>query len=213
MTEGRIEGSTVETRWWWVRHAPVTTDNGRIYGQRDLPADCSDTAVFESLARTLPQDAVWVASNLSRTHQTAAAVHAATGHAPDISHHPELAEQHFGDWQGQDRQEVFSRYAPGHRFWLAPAEYRPPGGESFADLMTRVTAHIETLTDLHRGQDIVAVAHGGTIRAALGHALALDPHAAIAFKIDNCSVTRLDHLRLEDATVAWRVSFVNWMAG
>ena len=22
------------TRWWWIRHAPVRVDEGRIYGQR-----------------------------------------------------------------------------------------------------------------------------------------------------------------------------------
>ena len=201
---------TVETRWWWVRHAPVTTDQGCIYGQRDLPADTSDNAVFEGLAATLPADAVWVASNLSRTHQTAAAVHAVTGDASDVAHHPEFAEQHFGEWQGQNRQQVFEAFAPDHRFWLAPADFTPPGGESFADLMVRVPAKIDELTAAHQGRDIVAVAHGGTIRAAIGHALDLSPAGAIAFHIDNCSTTRLDHLAMDGGETAWRVTHVNW---
>ena len=33
--------------------------------------------------------------------------------------------------------------------------------------------------------------HGGTIRAALGVALALAPQAALAFSTDNCSLTRI----------------------
>ena len=33
------------TRWWWVRHAPVREDNGRIYGQKDLGCDTSDGVV------------------------------------------------------------------------------------------------------------------------------------------------------------------------
>ena len=28
---------TTTTRWWWVRHAPVTVNNGCVYGQTDLP--------------------------------------------------------------------------------------------------------------------------------------------------------------------------------
>ena len=64
----------VTTRWWWIRHAPVREDGGRIYGQSDLGCDCSDAVVFQGLARTLPQGALWFASNLKRTHQTAAAI-------------------------------------------------------------------------------------------------------------------------------------------
>lgn len=201
---------TVETRWWWIRHAPVTTDNGCIYGQVDLPGDTSDAGVFRGLAEVLPKDAVWVASNLSRTHHTAAAVHAVTGTTPPMAHHPEFAEQNFGEWQGRNRQEVFDAFAPDHRFWLAPAEYAPAGGESFIDLMSRVAGKIDSLNNDHRGQDIVAVAHGGTIRAALGHALGLTPAGSLGFQIDNCSITRLDHLHMAGGDTAWRVANVNW---
>ena len=65
------------TRWWWVRHAPVTVNNGCIYGQTDPICDCDDSASFHGLAGLLPRDAVWVTSNLTRTHMTAAAIVAA----------------------------------------------------------------------------------------------------------------------------------------
>jgi len=61
----------VTTRWWWVRHAPVREDGGCIYGQNDLGCDTSDRVVFEAVAKILPRNAVWYASNLKRTHQTA----------------------------------------------------------------------------------------------------------------------------------------------
>src|SRR5262245_23420968 len=41
------------TRWWWIRHAPVP-DGGRIYGQSDLPCDCSDSETFAALAAEVP---------------------------------------------------------------------------------------------------------------------------------------------------------------
>jgi len=73
------------TRWWWIRHAPVRVDEGRIYGQRDLPCDCSDAPVFSRLAALLPQDAIWVTSHLVRTVQTAKAIQAAGNFAaPEI---------------------------------------------------------------------------------------------------------------------------------
>ena len=34
----------VETRWWWVRHAPVRNPEKRCYGQKDMDADCSEVA-------------------------------------------------------------------------------------------------------------------------------------------------------------------------
>lgn len=201
-----------ETRWWWVRHAPVP-DGGRIYGQRDLDCDCSDAAVFEALARELPRDAVWVTSNLARTHQTAAAILEAMRHAPEGGGPRavvELAEQHLGDWQGLDRKEFFaSQDRARYPFWYGPAGERAPNGESFHDLIARVATAIETLSEEFAGRDIVAVTHGGTIRAALAQALRLDPEAALAFTIGNCSLTRIDRLAGNVATHGWRVGTVN----
>ena len=54
----------------------------------------------------------------------------------------------------------------------------------------------------------MAVAHGGSIRAAAGHALGLDAEAALAFTIDNCSITRLDQLG-GDPRTRWRVVSIN----
>ena len=170
--------STV-TRWWWVRHAPVP-DGGRIYGQSDLDCDCGDTEIFRILARELPRNAVWVTSNLARTRQTAAAILAAADPRQVRRHRaawpiPDLAEQHLGEWQGQERKAFYAARRVGtHTLWFAPADERPPGGESFADLVQRVGPAIERLNLEHRGKDIIAVTHGGTIRAALGFGLGLD---------------------------------------
>ena len=64
----------VRTRWWWIQHAPVIVDEGRIYGQSDLPCDCSDARVFASLATLLPRKAVWLTSNFD-AHATNCAGH------------------------------------------------------------------------------------------------------------------------------------------
>jgi alpha-ribazole phosphatase len=201
-----------ETRWWWVRHAPVP-DNGRIYGQRDLDCDCTDGPIFAALASELPRDAVWLTSNLKRTHQTAAAIASAIAPSPSDEQRPivvpEFNEQNLGDWQGHDRKEFFAKLGPLQRhFWVAPAHERAPGGESFLDVIKRVSLAIDGLTAAHRGRDLVAVAHGGTIRAALTLALGLEPEAAFSFTIDTCSITRIDHMS-EDGQQRWRVAAVN----
>ncbi|HWA45930.1 MAG TPA: histidine phosphatase family protein [Hypericibacter adhaerens] len=205
------------TRWWWIRHAPVTAHGGRIYGQTDVPANCSNLASFAGLARRLPTDATWIASHLARTHQTAAAIFEAAGKPmPALLVEPTLAEQHFGDWQGLTHDELAARRdGAWHRFWLAPARHQPPGGESFVEVIARVSEAVDRLTRLHQGRDIIAVAHGGTIRAALALALGIDPERALGFVIDNCSLTRIDHIGAaassEDGLPAasWRVAAVN----
>jgi alpha-ribazole phosphatase len=201
------------TRWWWIRHAPVP-DGGRIYGQGDVDCDCGDVEIFRILARELPRDAVWVTSNLVRTKQTADAILAAdqSGRFAGIATQavPDFAEQHLGEWQGQERKAFYAARKVGtHTLWFAPANERPRGGESFEDLMQRVVPAIERLNAEHRGKDIVAVTHGGTIRAALGFALALPPQAALAFSVENCSVTRIDHLTAGGGDGLWRVVAVN----
>jgi broad specificity phosphatase PhoE len=221
------------TRWWWLRHAPVVNHGGRIYGHTDVEADTGDARAFAALAATLPARPLWLRTPLRRTAQTLAAVLAArpdtervgAGYGPGSGAEPlvepdlplvepDLMEQHFGVWQGMTYAEVeAARGAPAHRFWMGAADERPDGGESFTDVVARVAPAVERLSRRHAGRDIVAVAHGGTIRAALAVALGLDPEAALRFCVDNLSLTRIDHLVLDHGEVAWRIESVNRVPG
>jgi alpha-ribazole phosphatase len=207
--------SEIATRLWWIRHAPVD-HGGRIYGQQDLSCDCSEAANFSGLAEQLPRDAVWVTSNLRRTHQTARAIIRAGLPGPESIPGPEalviddLAEQHFGVWQGLAYEELHQRRASEfHRFWHAPAHLVVPGGECFLAVIERVSRAVHQLIETYAGRDVIAVAHGGTIRAALVLALGLDPEAALAFTIENCSITRIDHIDGAGMGHGWRVVTVN----
>jgi alpha-ribazole phosphatase len=204
------------TRWWWVRHAPVTVNNGCIYGQTDPICDCDDEAAFSGLAALLPKEAVWVTSHLTRTHMTAAAIVHAGLPGPDPVPGPgviverDLAEQSFGEWHGMKYTDLTEMQAEAyHRFWLAPANEAPPGGESFVHVMERVSRAIRRLNDEHETRDIIAVTHGGTIRAALAEALDLKPEAALAFSIDNLSLTRIERFDGPGVGHGWRVVTVN----
>ncbi len=199
--------STV-TRWWWVRHAPVTANKGRIYGQTDLPCDTGDTAAFAYLSAMLPKDPVLVTSTLQRTTLTADAIAAAGASMPAPIREPAFIEQSFGDWQGLTYDELGGAPGIGGRYWLAPAFERAPNGESFADLVARVVPAITRLTDEYRDRDIVAVTHGGTIRAAIGYATGQDPESCLRFSIANLSVTRLDCIDTDEGR-SWRIGFVN----
>ena len=196
------------TRWWWIRHAPVPNHDGRLYGRRDVDADVSDRGAISALAARLPRSALWVASPLSRARQTANALMAAAGATPAaLTIESDLIEQDFGAWQGMTYAEITA--ASGgrkHPLAFAPADMVPDGGESFSSIIPRIAAVIARLTKEQAGGDIVAVAHAGTIRAALAVALNLEPEAALLFAVATLSLTRLDYL---SGAEMWRVESVN----
>jgi alpha-ribazole phosphatase len=200
-----------ETRWHIVRHAPVDNPERRIYGASDKPANTTDTAAFAVLAKRLPENAIAVVSHLQRTHQTMAAIQKAGLALPTPVIDPRLGEQDFGDWVGRTYDEVRTNYGDAYnRFWLAPVTEKAPNGESFMDLMTRVHAGIVDLSERFAGRDIVCVAHGGSIRAALALALGIGPEHAILFATDNLSTTLIDRLHPEPGfDGGWRVRGTN----
>lgn len=209
----------VTTRWWWVRHAPVENPENRLYGQSDIDAIIGAPGPYRRLAARLPAGALWLSSHLRRTRQTVEAVkphmEALGRRIPEVAELPELAEQDFGRWQGMTFAELRDHLGDGFAaFWRAPAEARPPAGESFADVIARVGAAVRRLNEDHAGRDIVAFAHGGTIRAALALALELDAAASLSFEIRNLSLTRIDHVAAgktpHPSTLrAWRLFEVN----
>src|SRR4051794_31702977 len=95
------------------------------------------------------------APHLSRAHHTAEALWR-SGYfneneaAPPLRSVPEFAEQHLGEWRGLDRAPV----APGGpamaaSYWYAPADERPAGGESFADVCARVRVAVDRLNPVY----------------------------------------------------------------
>jgi alpha-ribazole phosphatase len=205
----------VVTRWWWVRHAPVRSDGGNIYGQSDIACDTGDRYVFEAVAKILPRNALWYASSLQRTHQTAEAIWETGFPRPaTMTKESAFAEQHLGQWQGMNRA-AFLASRPAGSHWFADIDEPAPGGESFLDLYNRVRGAIDRITRERAGCDVIAVGHGGTIKAAVGLALGGQPEKGLAFDIDNCSVTRLDHFASLSVDT-WRLPMVNqlpWIAG
>lgn len=210
--------TTETTRWWLIRHAPVVNPERRIYGQHDIAADTGDSAAFAALAASLPRDAVWLTTHLTRTIRTAAAIRAAWSGEPAPPEQPaverDLVEQHFGQWQGLTHDDLNARQPrAATRFWIAPATERPPGGESFAEMAQRVDSALARLSAQHAGRDIVAVVHGGPIRAALRLALGIDADAALRFRVDTLSLTRLDAITDAAGPLVWRVAGVNLPPG
>ncbi|GAB0119640.1 histidine phosphatase family protein [Acidisoma sp. 7E03] len=203
------------TRFWLIRHALVDAEARlRLYGDQDVPV-CAATmrtqaAAYAELGQRLPQPARWFVTPLSRTRLTAEAIFAGGYPAQPLAVEAGMIEQSFGALQGTENAELSARLAlPKHDFWPTSHAERPEGGESFEDVIGRVGAIIERLARGHAGEDLVIVCHGGTIRAAMAHALGIGAEPALRFTVGNISLTRLE--RRGDA---WRVLAANeTMAG
>jgi broad specificity phosphatase PhoE len=203
-----------ETRFWLIRHALVE-ENARalVYGTMDVEL-CPHTLaaqvpMYSALARRLPRPAVWLASPLSRARRTAAAIFAAGYPEQPLGIVPGLIELGFGAWQGQPHAKVAAQLTvQPHAFWPLAGDERPPGGESMADGIFRLGTTLEALARDYAGQDVVAVSHGGAIRAAIAHAVGISADTALHFSIENISLTRLDRLPR-----GWRVACVNELPG
>lgn len=186
------------TRFWLVRHALVHPDSLTfLYGTNDVPVCeitmAADAHRYAALAARLPQPARLIVTPLSRTQLTAEALFAAGYPEQKWDIERAFIEQDFGDWQGTPIEDFANRPALNrHPFWPISAAEKPPGGESFEDMITRVGAALERLVE-DGPDDIVVISHGGAIRAACAHALGLNPHQALSLSIENISLTRLEH--------------------
>ena len=202
------------TRFWLIRHALVEQNARlRLYGALDVPL-CPESLVaqapmYRALAARLPRDAVWIATPLSRTQHTARAIQQAGYPETAWTIEAGLIEQSMGDYHGLAHHELPARLtAPAHPFWPMAAAEVPPGGESMVQVCARVGSALERLADLHDGRDVVAVSHGGAIRAACAHALEIDATACLKLSVQNLSLTIL-----ERHPAAWRVVAVNELPG
>ncbi|MFC3123961.1 histidine phosphatase family protein [Pseudoroseomonas globiformis] len=211
MPERRYTAGVTPTRIFLIRHALVEPSARLVmYGSMDVAvcavAMAEDAATYRWLADRLPQEARWFHTPLSRTRATAEAIFAA-GHPPrSMEMEPRFVEQHLGEWQGLTHEQFTTMLRdPPHPFWPHGADETPPGGESLRDVMERrVGPALEDLVAQYPGEDLVVVAHGGSIRAAVAHALQLDPHQALRLSVRNLSLTRLENHGGE-----WRVNSIN----
>jgi alpha-ribazole phosphatase len=177
------------TQCWWVRHAPIEhvgSPIGGYIGQSDVAA-----ALPGKASLWLPdREARWFCSPLKRARQTAMWLQKDCDFTVAMETIPALMEQHFGHWEGQPYDDVWKQAEHAHD-WSRPWAVRPDGGESFDDVCARLDQWLEQVLITHAGKHLVMVAHAGTIRAALRHALGTTPEQALSYAIDNCSLSHV----------------------
>jgi probable phosphoglycerate mutase len=160
---------------YFIRHGETDWNaERRLQGQLDIPLNdlgrrqsvrCGDIlrGLFAAGGRTA-DDFAFMSSPLLRARATMEIVRAGLGLVPrNYATDARLAEMSFGRWEGLTYQEITAL----DRAVLANRErdkwnFRPPDGESYAQLLSRVRNWHAGVTG-----DAVVAAHGGVARALM----------------------------------------------
>lgn len=158
-----------------MRHGETTWNaESRLQGQDN--SDLSERGIeqarrFGAFVRALKPARV-VSSDLGRTRQTAALI----GHG-DCPSDARLREWDMGSWTGRTKPDLITAHAELYHAWRA-GTYTPEGSEPWAMFRDRVAGGLRHWLAADTG-DLLAVVHGGVIRAALDAFLQMPPARVI----------------------------------
>jgi 2,3-bisphosphoglycerate-dependent phosphoglycerate mutase len=83
-----------------------------------------------------------------------------------------LNERHYGDLQGLNKAETAKKFgAEQVHLWRRSYDIAPPAGESLKDTAARALPYFEQkiLPAVKRGENVLVVAHGNSLRAIVMH--------------------------------------------
>jgi broad specificity phosphatase PhoE len=192
-----------------VRHGETPWNVTLQYqGQVNVPLNERGRAQARLTAERLARlgVAALYTSDTARAAETADVIASRIGMNPRPM--PELREIDVGQWEGLTPEELYRRF-PDHmaEYERDPARTVRLGGESYAQLQARALVALRQIYEAHQPNDvIVAVSHGGTIRALLCHVIGLELANFGKMWLDNGSLTELRYgshgwrlVRLNDA--------------
>ena len=142
---------------------------GRFQGHADPPLNATGRAQAAELAAELKAVglAAVYSSPLRRALETAQAV--AAEHGLDPVAVDALREVDVGSWQGLTRVEIETQFPEQFARWL-DYDQGWEDGESYEKMGRRAVAALLELALAHEGERVLAVTHGGPIRAAFAFA-------------------------------------------
>lgn len=171
-----------------VRHGESEWNaDRRLQGQADIALSPAGIRQAQALAPTIAAIApdAAVSSDLQRAVHTAALLS-----YPQADLLPALREIDVGQWSGCAIDTLRAEQAEQYQGWRA-GSYTPPGGETWAEFSARTAAGIEALRGQWQGKNVLAVCHGGVIRALLQHYLDLPPQRIIPVASASLTALRL----------------------
>ncbi len=135
-------------------------------------------------------------STAQRTITCASIICSILGYDGEIVAREDLQERSQGNWEGRKKTEI---YTPQLLEIIAmdPLNFKPPNGESIADVTTRMQNFItNVLVGKLKASKAPAInapifGHGFSFKCLLTGILGSDPNLTHRISIDNCSITQL----------------------
>ena len=199
---------------WIVRHGQsagnVARDAAELAGASmiDIATRDADTPLSELGAQQARALGEWFAaqpeeerpnvlmcSPFVRAQQTCAAVAESGGHDPrDTLVDERLREKEFGILDRYTRQGIVQKFPElaAQRALVGKFYFRPPGGESWCDVILRLRSVVETVTREYRGERVLVVSHQVIVNCFRYLFERLDEEAILAIDraedVPNCGV-------------------------
>ena len=179
-------------RCFLVRHGETAWNaEGRVQGHLDSPLTDIGRRGASCLAARLHSVSfnAGYCSDLGRARNTMDAI--ISGTTTSVKFLTDLREKAYGSWEGVTFQEVRNRYFDEYqRLFEDDVDFAPSGGESDVDLVQRTKRFVDKVNHTHsEDEDILIVAHGGSLRAVLVNVLELPMESLWHFRLDNCSLS------------------------
>ncbi len=128
----------------------------------------------------------------------------ASGTSSSITVLPHLREVNLGHWDGLTVAEVKTRFPEEwEQRGLNIHEYRPAGGESFADLSDRVVPVLNQVVN-DSEDTVLIVSHAGVNRVILCHVLGISLDGLFRLRQDYGALNIIEH-----SDALWRVCLMN----
>ncbi len=179
-------------RWYLVRHGrTVWNAEGRVQGQTDTPLGEDGRRQARLVAARLRpiSFAAAYASDLARAVETAQTILDGRGLA--LHTMTELREANHGEWDGLTYAEVQARFPDGWaRLTRMTDDVAAPGGETAAQVTERAKVAGDQIAAAHGlDQDVLIVAHSGSLRALAVALLGLPVSASWRLRLDPASLS------------------------
>jgi len=175
-----------------IRHGETDWNRqNRMMGSSDIPLNAEGLLQARKTAKymaSLPLDHI-VSSPLTRAMQTAEAIRTYHMHIP-ITTLYHIRERTFGELEGLVYEEANARcpQLTMGSMWQYP-DFRPPGGESIADVRKRAERALIHLLASYRGKTVAVVTHGAFIRNFLSVMLDLPLPEINSYGFGNASIS------------------------
>lgn len=179
--------------WYLVRHGETEWNReGRIHGHTDVGLSDLGRQQVRVLAERLGgcRFSTAYASDLSRAVESAEVIVGGSG--VPVETDPDLREFSYGEWEGLATEEAEAQdpAAFAERMALGNDGFAAPGGEDTRQMLERVRRFYERVAARHQSsEDVLVVAHGGSIRALLVCLLGLPDDQFWRFWVDRGSLS------------------------